>query len=171
MKGNGCPTLLPLHVNPLKLYDGNIEPFEYMINSSNVISVAAFDKANSVTGGANTLNTAPSSPTDGQLWWNSEYGRLFVYYNDGDSSQWVDANPATDYRPIWTSANAAFDNSNAAFNTANAAYNNANAAYNNANAAYNAANTTQTLTVAAFDTANNAATTGKAIAMAIVFGG
>jgi len=37
--------------------------------------------------------TAPSSPTAGDLWWNSNLGSLYVYYNDGDSSQWVVASP------------------------------------------------------------------------------
>jgi hypothetical protein len=29
----------------------------------------------------------------GQLWWDSNYGVLKVFYNDGDTSQWVDATP------------------------------------------------------------------------------
>jgi hypothetical protein len=29
----------------------------------------------------------------GQLWWDSEYGVLKVFYNDGNTSQWVDATP------------------------------------------------------------------------------
>jgi hypothetical protein len=37
--------------------------------------------------------TAPGSPTAGDLWWNSNLGSLYVYYNDGDSSQWVVASP------------------------------------------------------------------------------
>jgi len=35
--------------------------------------------------------TAPAAPSAGDLWWNSTIGDLFVYYNDGDSSQWVPA--------------------------------------------------------------------------------
>jgi hypothetical protein len=31
--------------------------------------------------------------TAGNLWYNSSIGRLFIYYNDGSSSQWVDAAP------------------------------------------------------------------------------
>jgi len=38
-------------------------------------------------------NTPPTSPTVGDLWWDSEIGTLFIYYNDGDSSQWVEASP------------------------------------------------------------------------------
>ena len=36
------------------------------------------------------ISTAPpSSPTVGDLWWDSDDGDLHVYYNDGNSSQWV----------------------------------------------------------------------------------
>ena len=44
-------------------------------------------------GGSNTVvisDDAPSSPNAGDLWWESDTGRLKVYYNDGDSAQWVD---------------------------------------------------------------------------------
>lgn len=34
---------------------------------------------------------APGSPTAGSLWWDSTYGNLKIYYNDGDTSQWVDS--------------------------------------------------------------------------------
>jgi len=36
---------------------------------------------------------APGSPTAGDLWWESDTGRLKLYYQDVDSSQWVDASP------------------------------------------------------------------------------
>ena len=36
-------------------------------------------------------NTAPVSPSNGDLWWDSVSGNLFIYYNDGDSSQWTTA--------------------------------------------------------------------------------
>jgi hypothetical protein len=36
---------------------------------------------------------APSNPTPGKLWYNENLSRMFIYYNDGDSSQWVDAAP------------------------------------------------------------------------------
>jgi len=44
-------------------------------------------------GGAATYvgDTPPASPTAGQLWWKSNTGTLFIYYNDGNSSQWVQA--------------------------------------------------------------------------------
>ena len=37
-----------------------------------------------------TISTfAPSSPNQGDLWWNSNTGSMCVYYVDADSSQWV----------------------------------------------------------------------------------
>ena len=35
---------------------------------------------------------APSNPDAGDMWWDSDDGNLYVYYNDGDSSQWVHIN-------------------------------------------------------------------------------
>ena len=51
----------------------------------------------------------PDSANDGQLWYNSESGQLFVYYNDGTSNQWVGAVPeiGTDL-PDQTGANGKF---------------------------------------------------------------
>ena len=48
------------------------------------------------SGGASVTasDTAPTSPSDGDLWWQSDTGYLKIYYNDGDSTQWVDASPA-----------------------------------------------------------------------------
>lgn len=38
--------------------------------------------------------TAPSLPTVGDLWWrNDPDGVLFIYYDDGNSQQWVPATP------------------------------------------------------------------------------
>ena len=44
-------------------------------------------------GSVNMGNTAPSTPKNGDVWWNTEYGRLLIYYTDADGSQWVDASP------------------------------------------------------------------------------
>ena len=38
-------------------------------------------------------DSAPGSPSAGNLWWESDTGRLKIYYSDGDSAQWVDTNP------------------------------------------------------------------------------
>jgi len=47
------------------------------------------------SGGANVTisDTAPGSAQAGDLWWESDKGRLKIYYNDTDSTQWVDASP------------------------------------------------------------------------------
>ena len=48
-------------------------------------------------GGSNVSisTTAPSSPSAGDLWWESDTGELFIYYDDSDgtpSAQWVETN-------------------------------------------------------------------------------
>src|SRR5215475_6663098 len=48
----------------------------------------------SIPPGTTVSDTAPGSPTAGQLWWNSTLGTLYIFYNDGNSSQWVPATPA-----------------------------------------------------------------------------
>ena len=35
--------------------------------------------------------TAPGDPTAGDLWLDSDDGRLYIYYTDGDGSQWIEA--------------------------------------------------------------------------------
>ena len=37
--------------------------------------------------------TPPANPEAGNLWFNSDEGRLYIYYVDPDTSQWVDASP------------------------------------------------------------------------------
>ena len=44
-----------------------------------------------VPGGAVINPTPPTGPAAGELWWDSTGGQLYVYYNDGNSSQWVTA--------------------------------------------------------------------------------
>jgi len=46
-------------------------------------------------GGANVTisDTAPGSASVGDLWWESDTGRLKIRYQDTDSTQWVDTNP------------------------------------------------------------------------------
>lgn len=34
-------------------------------------------------------DTPPASPSAGSLWWESDSGTLWIYYNDGNTSQWV----------------------------------------------------------------------------------
>ena len=56
----------------------------------------ATDDTGGGSGGATvpTQDTAPLNPIDGDLWWKSDDGVLKVYYDDGNTTQWVDASPA-----------------------------------------------------------------------------
>ena len=65
------------------------------VGSGNTFSVSGTTANISISGsgGATISTTAPSTPSAGNLWYNSNLGRTFIYYSDGDSSQWVDAAP------------------------------------------------------------------------------
>ncbi len=47
------------------------------------------------SGGASVTvsETAPSSPSEGDLWFDPSVLKTFVYYNDGTANQWVQSNP------------------------------------------------------------------------------
>lgn len=71
-----------------------------MVVAGTNVTVNYNDAAGTITisstgggGGASvtTSDTAPVTPADGDLWWNSSDGNLYVFYDDGTSSQWVDA--------------------------------------------------------------------------------
>jgi hypothetical protein len=50
---------------------------------------AAFDKANTAPK-TTTSNTAPSSPTIGDMWYDTDTDVLLRYTNDGTSNNWID---------------------------------------------------------------------------------
>ena len=58
------------------------------------IATTAYVKANlaTIVGGAIISDTAPASPQPGQLWYESDTGNTFIWYQDADSSQWVQQN-------------------------------------------------------------------------------
>ena len=41
-------------------------------------------------GAAITSATAPTNPQNGDIWFNTEDGTTYVYYNDGNSAQWTE---------------------------------------------------------------------------------
>ena len=55
----------------------------------------------SIQGGAFVSENPPSNPDQGDLWYDCNQGRLFVYYDDGNSVQWVDTNPAGSGAGLW----------------------------------------------------------------------
>ena len=42
-----------------------------------------------------TSDTAPSNPSNGDMWFDSSVGKTFIWYDDGTSTQWVQMNPNT----------------------------------------------------------------------------
>ena len=62
----------------------------------------AWSVVTSSTPGAQVIinDTPPGGATQGDLWFDSNTGELHVFYNDGDSSQWV--NSSTAGGGIWT---------------------------------------------------------------------
>jgi hypothetical protein len=108
-----------------------------------------------------TVGTAPppsASVAPGAMWYNTNTGRTFILYDDGDSRQWVENVPAVGsfdsstvagyanaavlpaVAPAFNTANAAFASANnvapqvtPAFTTANLAYAKANSALSNTN--------------------------------------
>jgi hypothetical protein len=90
--------------------------------------------------GMSVSSTPPSNVGSGSMWYNREIGRTFVYYNDGDSSQWVETVPAGSIdtstiasyvNPIYASLNANWTYTNTAYTFANIAVNTANTAFPN----------------------------------------
>jgi hypothetical protein len=54
----------------------------------------------SIVGGAVISDAAPTGTLQaGQMWWESDTGSLYIYYNDGDSSQWVMVVPGAPTMP------------------------------------------------------------------------
>ena len=62
-------------------------------SSAQWVDAAPFNIEGSGAASVSVGATAPVGPSDGDLWYNSNYGRLFIYYKDGTSDQWVDAAP------------------------------------------------------------------------------
>ena len=80
---------------PLILAAGSTAPTPPPGDSDTSVATTAFVMAavGAVPGGAIINPTPPTTPAPlpGELWWDSTGGQLYVYYNDGNSSQWVTA--------------------------------------------------------------------------------
>lgn len=85
---NAVPTTTQLALGELAIntFDGKL----YLKKN-----VSGVETIVDVTGGGgasiSVSDTAPASPVNGSLWWNSTIGVLKIYYTDGTSNQWVDA--------------------------------------------------------------------------------
>ena len=49
-----------------------------------------------LTAKAAISDAAPANPSTGDMWWKSDEGTMKIWYDDGNSSQWVDASPVGD---------------------------------------------------------------------------
>lgn len=94
-----------------QLYTDPVNGNRYTYDSAN----SAWKSTSTFQYNATVSSTAPGTPQQGSLWWNQDYGRLLVYYQDANTSQWVDATPSMDYRSdIFAVANAGFSKANTA---------------------------------------------------------
>ena len=125
-----------------QIYTDTVTGNRYIYDSTKSIWKFA---ANNV--GMSVSSTPPSNVAPGSMWFNREIGRTFVYYDDGDSKQWIETVPATgsfDSTTVASYANAAAVLAvGSAYNTANAGFSVANAGFAKANTALQ--NTTGTL--------------------------
>ena len=64
---------------------------------------------NSISAGTQTTisETPPPTPNTGDLWWDSTSGKLKIYYDDGDSLQWLDAFLSSSNPPMTTISDSA----------------------------------------------------------------
>jgi hypothetical protein len=68
----------------------NYQGILYVANQA--VSAGAWNAAQWTQGGgagATVADTPPTSPINGQLWWESDTGTLWMYYTDPNTSQWV----------------------------------------------------------------------------------
>ena len=47
-----------------------------------------------ILGGSTVSENPPAGAGNGNFWWDSDNGKLYIFYNDGNSSQWVSVMPA-----------------------------------------------------------------------------
>ena len=68
-------------------------PTAAFADNSTTIATTAYVRsiAGSIVGGATIADAAPAH-AQGALWWNSATGNLYISYNDGSSTQWVQIN-------------------------------------------------------------------------------
>ena len=64
--------------------------------------IADISQATGASGAVWVGTAPPPAPTVNQLWWRSDTGVMFIYYNDGTSTQWVPTAPPQGVPPPGT---------------------------------------------------------------------
>lgn len=77
--------------NTIVVHDGSTPGGHPLALYADLSGAPSSGSSGGSTGGASTTvsDTAPSNPSAGDFWYNSSTLGLFIYYNDGNSSQWV----------------------------------------------------------------------------------
>ena len=67
--------------------------FVYYQDANSAQWVEVVGKTQGATGPTDVSigDAAPSSPSTNKFWWNSSVNKLYIYYTDANSSQWVQA--------------------------------------------------------------------------------
>lgn len=85
------PTNTQMEYGELAVNYGAADPAIFMKDSNNnIIRISGREVPTDIT--------PPENPIPGNFWYNPEDGRLYIYYKDADSAQWVDASP-DDWKP------------------------------------------------------------------------
>jgi len=71
----------------INTYDGKV----YLKKDNGAEAIVELGAGGSASASVTVSATAPASPGEGDLWWDSAIGQLFIYFTDADSSQWVAA--------------------------------------------------------------------------------
>jgi hypothetical protein len=76
----------------------NVQKKQFVVDSNGVETTLLDETGSgggSETASIATSTTSPSNPVDGDLWFDTTDGTMYVYYDDGTSSQWVGISGAT----------------------------------------------------------------------------
>ena len=80
-------------VRPSSVEINPFEPTQEDLPTQNSVNWYLYDRTFETSNVSVSVNP-PNSPAEGDLWWTPMEGNLFIWYDDGDSAQWVDASPA-----------------------------------------------------------------------------
>ena len=76
----------------LNVYYQDINSAQWVIANSGIGTTSGSGGGGGGAGGANVTvsSNPPGTASNGDLWWDSDVGELYIYYTDGDSNQWVE---------------------------------------------------------------------------------